>query len=390
LKVSASKSATSPSCNIDELIAIRRDLHSNPERSGEEQQTAERIIEVLKVCSPDSIQTRLGGFGVLAQWDSGNAGPHLLFRAELDALPIEEQSEKAWVSRNTGIAHVCGHDGHATILLGLAKNLDSAGIAKGKVSILFQPSEENGEGAHAVLNDSRFSSIKPDFVLALHNLPGYALGKWVLRQGVFSAEVISVIFTFTGKTAHAGEPENGVNPASALSSTLLKALAFEQPDFQKEDYTQITPVHILLGSEDYGISAGKGSLHLTLRCWDKSRLQKTCRHLEMIAREEAGKSEVKVSFEYLQQFDANVNSDDRVESLRELMESTGRSFTFRDFPFRWGEDFGAFTQQFGGVMLGLGSGENQPALHNPDFDFPDDLLTEAVGFWTAVVNHWNR
>jgi len=372
------------------LEQIRQAFHSRPEVSGEEKETAKRVISHLLPCKPVFIREGLGGHGVLAQWDSGESGPHLLFRSELDALPILEENDLPYASIYEGFAHSCGHDGHTTILLGLARNLHKLGLQRGKVSLLFQPAEENGEGARAVLQDPAFADIRPDFVLALHNLPGYAMGEWILRDSVFSADVVSQVFHFRGKTAHAGEPENGVNPAAAMAGTLLAALAMEQPDYSKADYVQVTPVYQELGSRNYGISAGSGCLHLTIRCWDEERLNKVCTDLEAIARAEGAKTSVKVEIDYTQRFEANRNSPELVDKLKDLMQQTGRNFRMRPYPYRWGEDFGVFTKEFGGVMLGLGSGEKQAALHNPDFDFPDALLPEGVGLWVDIVNQWNR
>jgi amidohydrolase len=368
------------------LIEFRKTLHANPELSGEEKQTAARIAEFLESCNPDVLHKNIGGHGLIATWDSGNKGKTILLRADMDALPIEEINEFEHKSINLGVSHKCGHDGHSTILCAVAHDLSENRPLSGKVHLLFQPSEENGEGAKAVIETAEFKNIAPDFVFALHNLPGYPTGHIVVKEGIFTAAVNSIIINLKGKTSHAAEPEHGINPAMAVSNILREAVLMEYNHPEKKDMRVITPVYVELGSKSYGISAGQASVHLTLRCWDNENLKKLEKEIEQLATQYAERHRLLVNFEYTQTFHANMNHKEAVEVVRKASKLTNHPLIEKQDPFKWGEDFGLFTTKYKGCMFGLGSGENCPALHNPDYDFPDELINIGKDIFIGILN----
>ena len=368
-----------------ELSVIRRQLHRIAEVSGAEHQTAAFVADFLTPLQPVGLLTGLGGTGVCATFDSGQTGPHLLFRAELDALPIQEINSFSHVSLFPGVSHKCGHDGHTTILLGLALSLSEKPIRSGKVSLLFQPAEETGEGAAAVLADPAFAAIRPDRVYALHNVPGYPLGNVLIRTGSITAAVKSMVITFFGKTAHAAEPEHGKNPAGVLARILLALDELSQPDTDRSDFQLITPVHAVLGEKAYGVSAGHAALHLTLRAWTNQQMDLLIAALEKAISEICGKSDIGYAVSWTNVFEANANDGDLAAELAELASTKQMPVTVLSQPFKWGEDFGYFTQRYRGLFLGLGSGEDCAALHNPDYDFPDALLDKGVALFRLLV-----
>jgi len=373
------------SANYDQLTHFRRQLHAHPEVSGNEKATAARVLEFLQICAPDELLTGIGGYGIVATWDSGLEGESLLFRAELDALPIEEVNDFAHQSVHKGVSHKCGHDGHATILCGLAQYLAANRPPKGKVSLLFQPAEETGEGARAMLDDVKFNAVKPDFAFALHNLPGYALSEVVIKEGAFSAAVNSMIIHLYGKTAHAAEPENGLNPALALAEIVKESLAKACNQPERADFRVITPVYLELGEKAYGVSAGKAAIHFTLRCWNDENLRQLEQQIELLATQIAKQHQLEIAFEYTQTFHANQNDATATEIVRKAATAADCVIARRDYPFKWGEDFGLFTAHFRGCMFGLGAGENIPALHNPDYDFPDTLVETGVRVFSGII-----
>ena len=168
-------------------ILLRRTLHEYAEPSGEEHRTAEIVRDYLQTFEPDDLLSQLGGHGLAAVYRSGKPGPLVLFRCELDALPIPETLTCDHASRTEGISHKCGHDGHMAIVSGLAPLLKKKRPQSGGAALLYQPSEEAGEGAARLLQDPSFRAIQPDYVFALHNLPGFPLGEVIWRDGVFSA-----------------------------------------------------------------------------------------------------------------------------------------------------------------------------------------------------------
>ncbi len=370
---------------VSELIAFRKQLHANPEVSGQEFETAQLIKQALKAYEPDEIIRGLGGTGVLAKYTHPQQGPTLLFRAELDALPIQEQNEFEHKSRKMGVSHKCGHDGHMAVLLGLAHRLRNGAQVRGNTYLLFQPAEETGEGAQSVLCDARMQAVKPDLAFALHNLPGYPLGTVVLRKEAFTASVKSLIIKLEGKTSHAAEPEHGINPALAIAEIMQYVLSFNNNDISSDQFALITPVCIRMGEIAYGVSAGYGEIHLTLRAWSPELMQQiSSKILEWVA-SKAKQHRLKLSTEWTNEFKANFNDDQAVDIIEEAAHQLGLAVTYRDHPIKWGEDFGAFTQSYSGAMFGLGAGMNHPALHNPDYDFPDALIEIGVNMFHTIA-----
>lgn len=366
------------------LIHLRQLLHSHPEISGNEKGTAEYIGAYLRKLKPDLITNHIGGEGILVLFDSGQEGPALLFRADMDALPITEANDFPHRSVHEGISHKCGHDGHTTILCGLAEMLAAQRPEKGKVYLLFQPAEETGEGAAKVVNDPQFN-IKPDYVFALHNLPGYEAGTVVVKDGLFSAAVNSIIIRLTGKTAHAAEPEHGISPAGAISEIINLADRLNNNNPSDDKFQLVTPIHINLGSPAYGTAAGEAELHFTLRCWNNDRLRKLEDTLVEESKAIATKHHLQFMHEFTQTFYANNNNKDANDVVRQAAQQQGIPVEERPAPFKWAEDFGYFTSTYPGCMFGLGAGKNQPALHNPDYDFPDSITATGVSIFHTII-----
>lgn len=366
------------------LIHLRQLLHTYPEVSGDEKKTAAYIYGFLKKLNPDQLINEIGGEGILVLFDSGKPGPVLLFRADMDALPIQEVNEFPHRSVHEGVSHKCGHDGHTTILCGLAEKLAEEKITKGKVYLLFQPAEETGEGAARVVNDPKFN-IKPGYVFALHNLPGYETGNIVVKDSLFSAAVNSIIIKLKGKTAHAAEPEFGFNPAKAISEIINLADKLNHNVPEDENFKLITPVHINMGTTAYGISAGEAELHYTLRCWNNEQLRKLESKLIDESRIIAAKYQLNFEHEFTQTFFANNNDKTANDVVREAAKQNGFIVEEKPVPFKWAEDFGYFTSTYKGCMFGLGAGKDQPALHNPDYDFPDGIIATGVNIFHSII-----
>jgi amidohydrolase len=371
--------------NVNELLQIRRHLHAHPELSEEEYQTAEAIVGFVSKYNPTKIIKNVGGTGVVVIFDSRKKGKTILFRSELDALPIHEINDFAYRSTVDGVAHKCGHDGHSTILIGLAKELFEHPLENGKVVLLFQPAEENGRGAKAVLEDPKFAEIQPDYVFAFHNLPGYPLSQVVIKDGSFTAAVKSIIIKFYGKTSHAAEPEHGVNPAISIAEILTKTQSLSNNNPEQKDFAVITPIHIEMGEIYYGISAGYGELRLTLRTWTEEEMEILKTKLLQIIQETSSRNSIKTEVAWTQEFMANQNDPESVTMIRDAALSENISVKVQTHPFKWGEDFGLFTQKYKGAMFGIGAGENTPTLHNPDYDFPDEILPVGVQIFHKIV-----
>ncbi|CAM4020129.1 amidohydrolase [Flavobacterium antarcticum] len=370
---------------IQQLIELRHILHQNPELSGLEFKTAKRIIEFISECNSTEILHPIGETGILATFKGKNPGPTTLIRCELDALPIQEINNFEHKSGIEGVSHKCGHDGHMAILCGVATLLSDENNFNGTVHLLFQPAEEDGEGAKRVLNDPLFNQIKPDFVFALHNLPGFSLGQIVVKNETFSCAVNSMIIQLSGKTAHAGEPENGINPALAISEIISNFNLKIQSDISLESYCLITPIYINMGKKAYGVSAGFGEIHFTIRSNSNKNMDRIQRELIDSVTQIATSHKLKPTIDWAQQFRANENNKEAVSFIRKAAEINGYDIFEKETPFSWGEDFGLFTEYFPGAMFGLGAGENVPSLHNPDYDFPDELIPIGAKMFYQII-----
>ncbi|MDD3721329.1 MAG: amidohydrolase [Lutibacter sp.] len=368
----------------EELITFRKMLHANPEVSKKEYNTANSVAKFLKSCTPSKVIENIGGTGIVAIFDSEKPGKSVMFRAELDALPIQETNTFKHASTIKGVSHKCGHDGHTTVLLGLARLLSDQKPKTGKIFLLFQPAEEEGEGAKTIFADSKFEDLKPDYIFAFHNLPGYPLNQIIVKNDSFTAAVKSIIIKINGKTAHAAEPENGLNPALAIAEILQESEKLSNNDPNREDFTLITPIHIEMGEIAYGISAGYGEIRLTIRTWNENTMKKLTADLIKCIEKASENHQMPITYSWTQEFYANQNDGEAVAIIKESAKSLSFDIFERKFPFKWGEDFGLFTQNFKGAMFGIGSGEKSPALHNPDYDFPDEILPTAIQLFHQI------
>ena len=371
--------------DIAELTEFRRQLHRHPEVSGEEVETASKITAALRPMLPTRILTGLGGHGVAAIFDSGKAGPTVLFRAELDALPIEELNNIAWSSQAQGKSHVCGHDGHMTMLLALGRLISRQPVAKGRVILMFQPAEEDGSGAKAVVADPAYQEIQADWAFAIHIEPGRPFGYVSTCEGLINCASLGLKIKFTGKTAHAADPEDGVSPAQAIATLIPALVSLGQGASLDENFRLLTITHVKIGEPTFGVAPGVGEVFATLRTTGDASLESLetkARTRAITIAEEFGLS---VDFEVCDHFAASVNDPDAYKVAATAMKAIGISYGDAGVPMRASEDFGVFGWDAKAAMLCLGPGEDYAALHNPDYDFPDDLIPIGCAIFERIA-----
>ena len=367
----------------EEIIKLRQEIHKYPEISNKEYKTSERIITYVKKLNPDKI-IKLGKTGLAFVFDGKEKGETVVFRAELDALPIKEKSEVKHESVNNHVAHSCGHDGHMSILVGLAEKVSENLPVKGRVVMLFQPAEEVEQGAKDVLENPKFSELKPDFLFALHNVPGIEKHKIILKSGSFASASKGMTIKLTGKVAHAAQPENGISPANAISEIIKILHEIKESKTLFKDFVLLTIIHIQLGEIAFGTSPGYAEIRVTLRAFeneDMSVLTDTC---EKIIREVAKVEKLDCEIVYNEEFPATMNNKHCVGIVKEAAKHLGLDVQTIEKPFKWSEDFGYFTEKYEACYFGLGSGKKQPPLHNPSFDFPDNILESGINMFYTI------
>lgn len=372
--------------DIVELTAFRRELHRFPEVSGEEAATAQRVETALGETSPDQIVTGLGGHGVAAVYNGITAGPTVLVRCELDALPIEEHSSAAHRSTIPGKGHLCGHDGHSATLMGLARMLGRARPARGRVVLMFQPAEEDGSGAAKVLADPAFAPLTPDWALSLHNMPGMPLGQAALAAGPMNCASRGALIRLHGRTAHASMPETGQSPAPALARLIPALTALGQGrDPRDEGFRLVTVTHARLGEPAFGIAPGEAELWVTLRTTRDADMAALVTAAEALVAEAATGAQLTHEISYQDVFHACENDVEATAVLARALDAEGVAWDSGTLPMRASEDFGRFGAVSKSAMFLLGAGETTPALHNPDYDFPDDLIPIGARIFAAAV-----
>lgn len=371
--------------DLIELTAFRRVLHRFPEVSGHETETANRILQALRALAPDRIETQLGGHGVAAVFNGAAPGPTVMFRAELDALPITEISDAPHRSTIPGKAHLCGHDGHMVMLLALGRLLRRSRPATGRVVLMFQPAEEDGSGAAAVLADPRYAGLHPDWAFAIHNMPGAPHGQCLLTEGTVNCASQGLRLVLQGKTAHASQPEKGVSPGLALSRLIPGLAALGQGGPLSPDYRLVTITHARLGEPAFGIAPGEAEIWVTLRSLTDAKMADLRAAALTLAETETESHDLTLTAETHDAFAACTNHPGATARIAQALDALHIHHSPGDLPMRASEDFGRFASPTTrAAMLFLGTGETHPALHNPDYDFPDDLTPIGTNIFNRL------
>ncbi len=367
-----------------ELTNFRKRLHKFPELSGNEKVTSNRIVDFARRFHHGEIITKLGGNGVAVVFEGKEAGDTVLIRCDLDALPIHEENEFDYASVYKNVSHKCGHDGHMAIVSGLIPLLSTDKMTKGRVVLLFQPAEETGEGAARILQDAKFTNIAPDYVFALHNLPGFACNQIIIRENEFASASKGLIIRLKGKTSHAAEPEKGITPTPAVAELMIGLVELANIKTLKE-FSLVTIIHCQLGNRAFGTTPGYAELMATLRSYKDDDMQIITRQAEKLIHLVASKYNLKHEIEWVEEFPSTFNNHECVDIVSASATENHLIVNEINQPFRWSEDFGHFTQLFKGAMFGIGAGEGHPELHHPDYDFPDDIIITGTKMFYSII-----
>ncbi|MBL6448981.1 amidohydrolase [Fulvivirga sp. 29W222] len=371
---------------LQKLWQLRKELHQEPEVSGEEKETASKIRRFVEEYGPDEIVTGIGGEGMVFFFDGEKPGPTVMIRAELDGLAIEEINSIPYRSKKEGKAHLCGHDGHMVMVAGVAPLLAENRPEKGRVALMFQPAEETGEGARRMINDARFKDLKVDYVFALHNLPGFSRNEIIVKEGVFAAASKGLIIELQGKTSHAAEPHNGISPALAVAEIIKLIERAPLTLSGLKDFSLATVVHAKLGDRAFGVTPGKAVVMATIRAYYDDDFSKLESEIEEQSRNISEKYDLKIRISETEVFNSTISDKNCCEYIKSAAKQLKLSVIEAKQPFRWSEDFGLFTKKYKGALFGLGSGENMPDLHNPNYNFPDEILGTGVLMYHHIID----
>ena len=363
---------------MTDYTSIRHALHEHPQTAGNEQFAHDMIVKHLQGLHPTKVYTNVGGYGVIAVWETNDSSnqaikhssiPTIAFRADIDALPI---------------GHRCGHDGHTTILLRLAELIDGMTgdpVIGKNILLLWQPAEETGTGSRAVLDSGILQQYDIRAIYGLHNLPGYPLGTVVLCPHTFAAASTGVVYRLDGRETHASTPELGVNPCLAVAEIINRFSGFNEHSLNQssiQTFKQSTLICVRLGQPAFGTSAGHAEVMFTLRAFTNDAMECLLTDANNAVDEIAARHGLTVTRSLVEPFRATENNPVCVKAIEKAAHDMPLDVVYKDIPNRWSEDFAEYLLEFPGAMFGIGSGEQQPELHHPDYDFPDALIEPAA------------
>lgn len=374
---------------LDLAIALRRELHAHPELSNEEVHTKARLLAFLrqhttrlhvKDCGtyfyavyrrpPPTVAASVGDCG---------EPEVLLFRADFDALPMDEGIPLPWASQVPGKSHKCGHDGHSATLMAFAMEVDRKGAMHDLV-LLWQPAEEVGAGAIQCLPALKVEGVTRAY--GYHNMAGFPFKSIVVRDDVIQCASVGMILHFDGVPAHASQPEKGRNPSLAIASLIQ---AIPQLTGGAKDLLLCTVVQVNIGARQFGMSAYQGELLLTIRAVYEEELEKLKEQLVRLSEEAAARDGLKVAITYSDAFPETRNAKVCVDHVRAVARSQGRRVWEMDQPFRPSEDFGHFGKAVPACYFFIGNGEEYPPIHTSAYDFRDDLIEVGAAMFKGLA-----
>jgi hippurate hydrolase len=370
-----------------EITAWRRDLHEHPELQYDLPRTSGIVADKLRAFGCDSVVEGIGRTGVVAliHGKTNTSGKTIAFRADMDALPIFEATGAAHASKTPGKMHACGHDGHTAMLLGAAKYLAETRNFDGTVAVVFQPAEEGGAGAEAMVQDGLIDTFGISEIYGLHNSPLLPLGQFAIRPGAFYAAVDSFHINVRGKGGHAARPNNTVDTTLAASAIVMALQSVVSRNTDPQQAVVVSVTSFRTESEAFNVIPEHAVLRGTVRSFDMDVRAKTLERIKAIAELTAQSygAEAELGFDE-EPYPVMVNHEVETEHcIRAARDVAGGCID--DAPrTTGGEDFAYMLQACAGAYIQLGIGQG-PGLHHPEYDFNDDVIPTGCSYWVALA-----
>ncbi len=369
---------------IGEFVALRQDLHRHPELSREEHRTAGIVAGLLRGWGY-AVTAGVGGTGVVASLQEGNGTRSLALRADMDALPIVEATELPFASVAKGVMHACGHDGHTAILLAAAKHLAETRAFNGRLVLIFQPAEEIGAGARAMIADGLFKRFPVDAVFGLHNWPGLPAGQWGILPGPVMAGIDQVLLTVQGRGGHGAAPHETVDPVVTTAHAIAALQSVVSRNIDPQD-TAVVTVGSIHGGEASNVIPDTVEAKLTLRYFTGATQDILEARVPGILRGVIEAFGATADLTYARGFSPVVNHAPEAAFARRAVEGLfGPAALIDGFrPRTASEDFAFFLHERPGAFLILGAGECAP-LHSPRYRFNDAIIAPAAALWVQLA-----
>jgi hippurate hydrolase len=369
-----------------EFVALRRDLHMHPELAFEEVRTSKIVGEELTKMG-FGVTTGVAGTGVIGTLVNGTSRKSIAIRADMDGLPIEETTQLPYASRRPGKMHACGHDGHTTMLLALARYLSETFDFDGTVHLIFQPAEEDISGAKRMVDEGVLKHLAPDQIFALHNIPGETLGQVRVRNGAITASVDIVNAVIRGVGGHGAIPHLAVDPIVAAASAVM---ALQTAVSRNAD--PLDPCVVTVGAFNGGTIATvipeQVTLKIGVRCCSSDMQRLMARRVPVILQQQAASFGCVADVIYGDgvSYPPCFNDKDAAQLVRDTAKSLGQELQSVEMagPYMFAEDFSFMLDAVPGCYFGIGNGTSK-SLHDSGYDFNDELLVKGTQFWATLV-----
>lgn len=373
----------------NELAALRQHIHRHPELAFEEYDTADLVAGKLQEWGYQ-VTRGIGKTGLVGQLRVGKGDRRLGLRADMDALPIQEDTGLPYASSRPGLMHACGHDGHTAMLLGAAKHLAATRNFSGTLNLIFQPAEERGfdSGAKSMVADGLFERLPCDMVFAMHNHPGVPQGRFLMRPGPFLAAGDRVFIKVVGLGGHAARPHLAVDPLVAAAAIVMALQTVVSRNVPPNESAVLT-VGRLRAGDALNVIPGEAEIGISVRSFSpevRALLRDRITTLVKMTAESYG---AKAEIRYVEGYPVVDNAADAVALAAEVaMELVGEEDVDRNYPKMMGsEDFAYMLQECPGALVRIGNGPSDGGrgLHNPRYDFNDSNLVLGAAFWSRLT-----
>jgi len=372
----------------DEITGWRREIHANPELQYDVHETAAKVVGLLEEFGVDEIVPGIGKTGVVGiiNGNKNDSGKTIGLRADMDALPMSEETGKEYASQVEGKMHACGHDGHTAMLLGAAKYLSETRNFNGRVAVIFQPAEEGGAGGKAMVDDGMMDRFDITEVYGMHNFPGLPVGQFAMREGALMASADELEIVITGKGGHAAKPHGCIDPIVAASACVqaIQSFASRNMDPLHSVVVSITQFH---AGTAFNIIPQEAHLSGTVRCLNEHVRDLVEKRVSEIVQHVAIAHGCKAEVKYERMYPTTVNHVKQVRFAGEVAKSVvGENNVDMDTPpVMGGEDFSFMLEARPGAFVYVGNGDSA-GLHHPEYDFNDEAIPHGVSFLAELVH----
>ncbi len=369
----------------DEITAWRRDMHENPEILFETHRTSALVAEKLESFGCDEVVTGLGRTGVVGviRGRRTGSGKVVGLRADMDALPIHEQTGAAHASKTPGAMHACGHDGHTAMLLGAAKYLSETRNFDGTVVVIFQPAEEGGGGGREMCEDGLMERFGIQEVYGMHNWPGLPLGSFAIRPGAFFASTDQFEITIEGKGGHAAKPHETVDSTLVASHVVLALQSIASRNADPTEQIVVSVTSFETSSKAFNVIAQRVTMKGTVRTMSPELRALGQNRLTAIAETTAQAYGATATVNYIKGYPVMVNAEAETDFAAEVARAV--SGDCAEAPLvMGGEDFAYMLEERPGAYILVGNG-NTASVHHPEYDFSDEAIPAGCSWWAEIV-----